>query len=365
MNATCLSFDEVMKIADEFGSKYPDLAEKSIILANGFSIDCCKEIFSYKSLFQSANFSNEIENVFSTFCTNDFEKIIKILKDASKVISIYGDENVSKTLNQDGNNIKTELINVISDKHPSHQHKIHDSKFCSAYKFLSNFSKIFTLNYDMLLYWTLMLYKRNEDLLKYLKIKTKNYKDNFGRYDDELLWYRHASQNVFYLHGALHLFDDKFNIIKAETTSYENLMDVIKNNLDKDYYPLIVAEGSSDEKLNKISHNKYLQYAYENLTYLKGNLFIHGHSLDENDMHIFSQINTNKNIKKIFISVFEPDKNLEEMQQKVSQVFKNEKQKIYYYDSQTARVWDYFSEEDIDIFSQEICDNDFLRLLDV
>ena len=93
-------------------------------------------------------------------------------------------------------------------------------------------------------------------------------------------------------------------------------MDTIKERLNNNQYPLIVAEGSSNEKLSKISHNKYLQNALDNLRYIKGNLFIHGHSLDDNDKHIINIINNAWNLKQIFISVFEPENNFEEIQQK-------------------------------------------------
>lgn len=346
-----LTFQEALNKANEFGKKYEEYRTKNILLANGFSIACCKDIFTYKKLFDSADFSEEINKVFKEFDTFDFEKIIKKLDDTSKIVNIYDKENqICQQLEIDANKIKDELVKVISKKHPEHQHKIPDYKFCSAYRFLSNFNKIYTLNYDLLLYWTLVLELRGRDLLNYLKIDIKGYKDNFGRSkNEELNWYRkNSSQNIYYLHGALHLFDDGHDVIKAETTPDENLMDVIRNRLDNNQYPLIVAEGSSEEKLNKISHNKYLQNSLDNLKYVNGNLFIHGHSLDANDKHIVDVINSSRDLKQIFISVHNPEKNFEQMQQKAYSNFvdgRQDSKRIYFYDAESANVWNSISED--------------------
>lgn len=105
---------------------------------------------------------------------------------------------------------------------------------------------------------------------------------------------------------------------------------------------------SSKEKLNKISHNKYLQNALDNLRYVKGNLFIHGHSLDANDKHIFDTISSAWNLKQIFISVFKPEKNFEEIQNKAYIHFvdgQRNTKNIFFYDAESANVWNSISED--------------------
>lgn len=361
MDKDLLTFAEAIDKANIFNKQNSAYKGLNVLLANGFSIDCCKDIFTYKSLFENADFSETLQKVFSQTGTNDFEKIIKMLQETSQICEIYNlDETISQQLLDDAEKVKNELIKVISNKHPEHQHKIKDSQFCSAYKFLSNFENIYTLNYDMLLYWTLMFKERSEYILKSLKIKDIGYMDGFGRLldNEDLTWYKTKKQNIFYLHGALHLFDDNYNIVKAETTSDENLLDVIKKRLDNNQYPLIVAEGTSKEKLNKISHNKYLQNAIDQLRYIKGNLFVHGHSLDENDKHIIDIINNAWSLKQIFISVFDPEKNFEEMQQKSLTLFvdgQKHPKKIFLYDAQSANVWSSIKEEDVARLEFENC----------
>ena len=74
-----LTFREALENADAFNSQNKDYKGTNVLLANGFSIDCCKDIFTYKKLFDTANFSQEIKDVFNEFNTFDFEKVIKNL----------------------------------------------------------------------------------------------------------------------------------------------------------------------------------------------------------------------------------------------------------------------------------------------
>ena len=110
----------------------------------------------------------------------------------------------------------------------------------------------------------------------------------------------------------------------------------------------MLQRAASEEKLNKISHNKYLQNSLDNLKYVNGNLFIHGHSLDDNDKHIVDVINSSRDLKQIFISVHNPEKHFEQMQQK--SIFKfcrwqTRFKRIYFYDAESANVWNSISED--------------------
>jgi Domain of unknown function (DUF4917) len=61
--------------------------------------------------------------------------------------------------------------------------------------------------------------------------------------------------------------------------------------LAADLFPVFVAEGESKQKLAKIQHSAYLHHSYKSFcTEMQGAnkaLFVYGHSLAENDRHIF------------------------------------------------------------------------------
>ena len=73
---------------------------------------------------------------------------------------------------------------------------------------------------------------------------------------------KHQSSTVHYLHGALHLFDNSTEIIKYTWSKTDKaIVDQIRAALDEDKYPLFVAEGSSESKVERILHNAYLHKA--------------------------------------------------------------------------------------------------------
>jgi hypothetical protein len=113
------------------------------------------------------------------------------------------------------------------------------------------------------------------------------------------------NQNIHYLHGALHLFYSGPDLQKYcwERTGVK-LIDQIDSSLRRNKYPLIVAEGSSRQKLEKIRRSDYLGHNFRSLGLITGNLFLYGHSLAENDRHILEQISENKKLKRIFISIY-------------------------------------------------------------
>ena len=90
-----------------------------------------------------------------------------------------------------------------------------------------------------------------------------------------------------------------------------------------------------------INENDYLQYCYNKLSEISGVLFIHGHSLNETDQHIFDAINKNLKIKKIYISVHKDTETLDDkkkLAKKRLKMFYN-LQRLRYYDADSANIW--------------------------
>ena len=154
-----IEFQEAIRIAESLEAEYPEM-KKYLFLGNGFSIACKPDKFNYAALLEEVHFgqnNQEIKDIFNEFNTKDFEKIIKQLLDASKILNHYeGNAPLSAKLEEEAIIIREQLIRVLADKHPSIQNEIHDTAFESCIVFLSGFNKIFTTNYDLLLYWTLM-----------------------------------------------------------------------------------------------------------------------------------------------------------------------------------------------------------------
>ena len=66
--------------------------KRHLLLGNGFSIACRPDIFVYGKLFEQADFSKlspSAKKTFNALDTQDFEKVIKALRDAKAVLAAY------------------------------------------------------------------------------------------------------------------------------------------------------------------------------------------------------------------------------------------------------------------------------------
>ncbi|AXN05233.1 DUF4917 family protein [Vibrio anguillarum] len=320
--------------------------EPSILLANGFSQAWDRDIFNYQNLFTEAQFGArdaQLRDIFNRFETYDFEQVMRSLEAAEIVGDAYGvDRAKLDEIRSDQEQLKDALIDVISRTHPARSSRVTTAQFESAKSFINQFDNIFTLNYDLLLYWIFTL---NYDLLLYW-IVNKNDIEPFGYITDDGFrgpeWENTDEQDVYFLHGGLHLYDSgsaiKKHTFRAATDT--SIVDQVRNNLDNGKFPLFVSEPSHEKKLHKIEHNPYLNAGYKALKQLDGVLFIHGHSMDENDKHIFDQIKVS-NVSKVFVSIFgDKDSPANTRTRANAKAFiERPGLEVKFYDAATAPIW--------------------------
>ncbi|HGS4996390.1 TPA: DUF4917 family protein [Vibrio cholerae] len=306
----------------------------SILLANGFSQAWDHNIFNYQNLLQRANFGARdanIRDIFDKFDTYDFEQVMRALEAAEAVCETYGvDPAKIDEISTDQEQLKASLIQVISQTHPLRSSRVTTAQFQSAKPFIIRFDKIFTLNYDLLLYWIVNKYD----------IAPGGYytDDGFRR----TTWENVDSQNVYFLHGGLHIYDDGTTIKKHAFNGDADvsIVDQVRNNLNQGKFPLFVSEPTFEKKQTRIEHNPYLNSCFKALKNLSGPLFIHGHSMAENDRHIFNQINAS-GVDKVFISIF-GDENSEankETMANARRFIDTQKIQIEFYDAASAPIW--------------------------
>lgn len=294
-----ISFKEALAIAP---------GKKHLLLGNGFSIALRPADFLYGALLDEATFDDlgvDGKELFALFETNDFERVIELLKSGASLVEFYKESpgTLSRRLNLDAEVVKSALAHVLAAKHPADPSEVSDLEYASGRKFLSNFDRAYSLNYDLLVYWTSM---------QELEPPMVN-DDGFRSDPDDLdaphvIWdpqARFDSQNVFYLHGALHLFDGG-SVLKKITyvRTHSRLVDQIRARLDEGEYPLVVTEGTSSEKLEKILHNAYLNHARRSFGGITGSLFAHGLSFSANDEHITGLLaRKDSRIRNLFVSI--------------------------------------------------------------
>ena len=336
-----LTFQQAIDEAQQYNKRHA-------LLGNGFSISCRPDIFVYGKLFERADFSDlspSAKLAFEALDTQDFEKVIKVLRDASEVLTAYkgAKTKLIQQLQEDADGLREVLVHAISSSHPDWPGDISDAEYACCRTFLANFNNVYTLNYDLLLYWAVM---HDEDGKK---IKSD---DGFRTPEDDfdseyVVWEPETSrsQNIWYLHGALHVFDAGTEIQKYTwVNTGQRLIEQIRDALDRDYFPLFVAEGTSGEKLDRIMHSEYLAKGKRSFSSIQGALFIHGHSLAENDEHFLKVIEKGK-VKHLYVGLF-GDENSESnnaIKRRASRMIQNRAKskplKVSFYDSESAHVW--------------------------
>jgi hypothetical protein len=160
-------------------------------------------------------------------------------------------------------------------------------------------------------------------------------------------------QCVFYLHGALHLFDAGPRLQKYTwVNTGQALIDQANEALRRNFFPLFVAEGDSGSKLTKIQHSAYLHHCFKSFAGICNTqaregtaLFVHGHSFAKNDAHILNLIGKGK-ISHVFISLHDdptskPNKAIRANVEQIAglRTQRHLPLKIDYYDAATAKVW--------------------------
>lgn len=349
---------------------------RHLLLGNGFSIALFPKRFTYKSLLDEAKETGlfedypELQEAFEILETTDFEIVLQALIKMRRLLHLYvSDPDPNTKIAQHVVHLKEALVAAIAGKHPERPGEITEEQFNAARIFLANFAGamlgkrgcIHTLNYDLLLYWTLMhdpipildgrKYVAPEDPL-YLASD-----DGFRAPDDDydapyVAWDIDGgsnSQNIHYLHGGLHLFDAGSELQKIcwERSGGIALMDQIHQALDIDMYPLFVSEGDADAKQSRILHSGYLTRSFKSFAAVcqkrTTNLFVYGHSLAESDDHILKLIERGC-CPTMFVSIFgDPstvaNAELIDRAHALSAARKRERLDVFFFSAESARVW--------------------------
>ena len=318
-----------------------------LLLGNGFSRACREDIFAYSALFDRADF-NQLSPLargsFDLLDTTDFEVVMRALRDAALLMKIYSPDQpgVGGRLREDADGLREVLVQAIADNHPEFPGEICDTSYAACRRFLSRFDRIYTLNYDLLMYWALMQSEIQPDLRS---------DDGFrapgpGQGETYVTWEpgRHR-QKIYYLHGALHIFDAGTEVRKYTWRNTGiRLIEQIREALNSNLYPVFVAEGESKQKFERIRHNDFLSKAYRSFQEIGNALFVYGHAMAPSDDHITRLIGRGK-LKQLFVGIYSAEnsdgnrwiyRRVEELQ---AMRLARRRLDVVYFDARTAQVW--------------------------
>jgi len=291
-----LKFDKAMQLADQAGGK------QHVLLGNGFSIGA-HPMFRYGTLYEQARkagLPKHVHALFDRYGTANFEEVLRQLDEGQWLADHYRMRKTKPKLDmrKDHERVKQALVDAIADSHPPFPDGVGEAKLAAAADFLDQFYNVFTTNYDLLLYWA--------SLVK----QPFPFEDGFGREvdaDDSYCEFLPASndrRHIYFLHGALHLYTAEGEVRKMVwNTTGIPLMEQVKEALEKKKYPLVVSEGGSQSKSERIEASSYLSNCLRKFANIRGSLFLYGSSLSQQDDHIWDVIATNTSLPRLFVGV--------------------------------------------------------------
>lgn len=259
-------------------------AKRNLLLGNGFS-QGLHGGFRYGSLKETAEqaglINEDVGRLFQQLGTADFEQVISRLVEAELVNAAHGI--ASEKLVKSRELTREALIQVVSRTHPTR--KLLDRDRLGHYRQeLRRFERIFTTNYDLLLYWIAAQPGDGEGL--------EGFRDFFwsreNSFDPKNASFRPGPTYCYYLHGALFLQRRDSTVHKVKRQG-SDLLTTLRKTLES-AAPVFVSEGDAVAKRRSIAQNEYLDWAYRQLETLNEGITVFGHSLSGHDDHILAAL---------------------------------------------------------------------------
>lgn len=319
---TVLTFNEALALTDG--------QERALLIGNGFS----SEYFSYANLLAKSGLEegDPLLSLFAALNTVDFERVVRALEDAALVERAYGEDKQAAAFLDDAQRVREALVRAINETHPAHRSEL-AFRLKGGAAFIGHFANVFSLNYDLLLYWVnLEATGKNDGFGLGDKISSGRFQSPF-RTD--------AYCHIFNLHGGLHLFDDGAGRMMKALNDGDGVIATISETIREGRFPIYVAEGQSLQKLQKINGNDYLRHSQDKLRANAHPLFVYGHSADDNDAHIYNSIFSSP-CKALYFGVYKPDegkiRTLDGKLEKYRRTLGAETA-ISFFDAESAEVW--------------------------
>ena len=229
-----------------------------MLIGNGFSISLW-ERFAYAALFKiacspkvSVRLSADVRRIFGRRKTTNFEEILDSLSTAAYVDRLNGAPSKAFIASL-RKNTRNGLASALQWVHVP-PCRIDLALLC---KRLKKFRAVYTTNYDLIIYWSII-----ED--------TTTFRDFFwskrASFDPANVSVHASRIPVLFLHGGLHLRKDKARTNFKVTAEKGALLDQLVRDLSRgSLRPLIVTEGTSAEKMQRIQESPYLEFALDQL----------------------------------------------------------------------------------------------------
>jgi hypothetical protein len=275
----------------------------TILLGNGASI-AIAPTFAYGSLLTHARenelLDGDVQRLFDFFETSDFELVLRLVWQASNVNRSL--EIPDERTHQAYVRVRDSLIQAVRSVHPEYEQVT--QHLPNMYQYLKGFDTVLSLNYDLLIYWTMAHGFNVDDGHKFKDcFRDSSFDDDWRRFRS--LYGERENTLVFYPHGSLALsrnnVEEEFKIHAA---GYGLLEAILRQWRSERVVPLFVSEGTAGQKINSIRSSYYLSTVYrEVLTSPRRSLTLFGWGLGEHDRHLLKRMR-GSGIQRVAVSVF-------------------------------------------------------------
>ncbi len=286
MNADLETWEQIRK---DFKQEAKSADQRvGLLLGNGAS-RAVSARFHYGSLYEKAcsaevrhRLSKADQAIFKHMGDmKNFERVLYALWTAKSVCATLGQDTDAITERYEG--IKRVLIAAVHAVHIRYSAQLESSleKIQAA---LTDYQVIFSTNYDLLLYWAIMLHG------------ARTFKDYFWGQDSlfestNTVLSGGNLKTVLYLHGGLHLVKlASGRVMKLKAHPGSSLLDQFLESWEDGRTPLFISEGTPQQKLTAINASSYLSFANQKFAAHAGPLVIFGHGLGQGDKHLVDAI---------------------------------------------------------------------------
>jgi hypothetical protein len=259
---------------------------ETLLVGNGLSINVW-DSFNYAKLYDHAKSQGGLtaadRHLFET--TPNFERVLGDLLTAIRINEAFGVD--TEALYKSYRTIQLALGHAVREVHVD---VVPVDKLSTIRSTLGRFEWVFTISYDLLLYWAIACHGKFDPFIDQFRF------NNRCEFDPEKAEDWESKISIYFLHGALHLVVGGSGVTwKLRRGEMKNLLSQFGQPIpdDPQARPLLVTEGSADDKLLAIESNQYLGYALKKLRENVQPTVVFGASLGEPDDHLVKALSEN------------------------------------------------------------------------
>lgn len=258
--------------------------ESVLVVGNGLSIAFAGQRLDWQALRDvvvANGMSPVAARAFEVIGSADFEGAARLLHETSEMLKTDHFE-IAPQYAAESSKLCQDLASAVLEAHPQGWDRPSKSQAAACGQFLSDYSRVVTLNYDLLLYWAA------------LESGATCVQDGFGNcntYDAEALCWNGSDgpRCIEYMHGALHLFSEGMETKKLRGTG-RGLVQQVADRIRRNSFPLVVAAPTSTAKERIIGRSPYLSSVYRRLKEPADVIVTFGWSASAQDQHVVNAI---------------------------------------------------------------------------